>query len=509
MKINKKSNFLGILPFLFLLLSIPIFSESPKTNILVFISDDQNMDSIGAYGSNYSTPHIDRLAREGVLHTRAYTTATLCVPTRYSCLTGSYPSRCENNIYGPLGKQPSIRNGAAFCDTDRTVAQALQKAGYFTGATGKWHNDLDLKSWWAKIKKDADPKDPKVIQALKDIQNELRDRLNKYGFDYAEFITEGNLDHFPKDLEHHNIEYTVKGALDFLDLVPEEKPFFLWTAFTSTHGPHEPIRSGDIRNTPEGFTEKHLGIMPDRSHYEDSGKWKNSVKEMVQWMDGGIGVILEKLEKQGKMDNTLILFLSDQQNAGKASPYERGANIPFIARLPGLIEANTRNETLIDVTDMAATFLDISNAKPVEGMKLDGLSILPVWKGETKTLKPFIFTESGFAKGVITKQYKYIAIRYNQEALDRGFVPPQSGTIEEHLNKGSFEILWEKNPYGQPRDHIGGIVDPDQLYDVQKDPLETENLIKNPEYAEILKKLKFHLSSVTESIGRPFGEFNP
>ena len=480
-----------------------------RPNILVLISDDQNMDSIGAYGSKYATPHIDRIAAEGILHTRAYSTATLCVPTRYSCLTGLYPSRSTNSIFGPLTRQPSIRNGAAFRPDERTVVQALRQSGYYTGATGKWHNDLNLEEMWKKIPKDANPRDPQVVADLKAIQDELRVRLDNYGFDYAEYITEGNLDHFPKALEHHNIEYTVKGAVDFLDQVPEGKPFFLWTAFTTTHGPHEPIDSGDIRHTPEGYTEKHLGLMPKRSKYIDANaKWRNVVKEMVLWMDGGIGVILDKLEAEGELDNTLIIFLSDQQNAGKASPYERGANIPFIARWPAAIVPNTQNDTLIDVTDMAATFLDLAETEPLEGLQLDGLSIAPVWRGEKDILKSAILTESGFAKGIITKDYKYIAIRYNQDALGRGFVPPQSGGIKEHLAQGSFDLLWEKNPFGQPRDNIGGIVDPDQLFDLRKDPRETKNLAQNPEYKKVLKVMQAHLSDYVQIIGRPFGELS-
>jgi arylsulfatase A-like enzyme len=490
-------------------LALGSVAKDSRPNILVLISDDQNMNSIGAYGSNYATPHLDRLAAEGILHTRAYTTATLCVPTRYSCLTGLYPSRSTHPNFGPLSKQPSIRNGAAFQSDERTVVQSLRQAGYYTGVTGKWHNDLDLENLWNKIPKDADPKASQVVADLKAIQDELRVRLDRYGFNYAECITEGNLDHFPAKLEHHNIEYTVKGAVDFLDKVPEDKPFFLWTAFTTTHGPHEPIDSGDVRHTPEGYTEKHLGLMPERSKYIDAkSKWRNVVKEMVLWMDGGIGVILDKLEAEGELDNTLIIFLSDQQNAGKASPYERGANIPFIARWPVAIEPNSQSDTLIDVTDMAATFLDLAETEAVEGLHLDGLSIAPVWRGETDTLKPVILTESGFAKGIITKDFKYIAIRYNEDALERGFVPPQRGGIKEHLSQGSFDLLWEKNPFGQARDNIGGMVDPDQLFDLRKDPDEIQNLAQNPEYEKVLKVMQAHLSDFVQIIGRPFGEFS-
>ena len=249
--------------------------------------------------------------------------------------------------------------------------------------------------------------------------------------------------------------------------------------------------------------------MPGRSNYIDTqAKWRNSVKEMVLWMDGGIGVILDKLEAEGQLHNTLIIFLSDQQNAGKASPYERGANIPFIARWPAVIESHTQSDTLIDVTDMAATFLDLAETEAVEGLHLDGLSIVPVWRGETDTLKSEILTESGFAKGIITKDFKYIAIRYNEDALERGFVPPQRGGIKEHLTQGSFDLLWEKNPFGQARDNIGGMVDPDQLFDLRKDPDEIQNLAKNPEYEKVLKVMQAHLSDYVQTIGRPFGEFS-
>ena len=471
-------------------------------NIIVFISDDQNSNSLGCYGAKFETPNIDRLAREGVRHTRAYTTSTLCVPTRYSCLTGAYPSRCRNELFGPLTEQPSIRNGAFFCDTDRTVVTALRAAGYSTGATGKWHNDSHS---GFELPADADPADPSVVAKLKGNQAELRRRMNIYGFDYSECQTFGNLSNLPDAMQHHNVEYTVKGALDFLAQAPAEKPFFLWVAFTTTHGPRERIDSGDIRLTPEGYTDKHLGVIPPRSTFvKDNEKWID--KQTMLWMDAGVGAVLKKLDDGGLSDNTLVIFLSDQQNSGKATPYECGSNIPFIARWPEVIKPGTVNHTLLDVTDMAATFLDIANAKPVEGMYVDGMSIVPVWKGETETLKPAIYTEIGFSKSVVTRDFKYIAIRYNERALKQfGNNPPVSGTIVEHTRLGTFNVLWEKTPFGQSRDF--GLVDPDQLYDLRKDPGEKVNLANNPEYDAILKEMKEHLSRYIRDIGRPFGEF--
>ena len=86
--------------------------EEGRPNILVLISDDHNANTIGCYNGSFNTPGIDRIAREGIKFTRAYTNASLCVPTRYACLTGSYASRCLNPNYGPLERQALIANGS-------------------------------------------------------------------------------------------------------------------------------------------------------------------------------------------------------------------------------------------------------------------------------------------------------------------------------------------------------------------------------------------------------------
>jgi arylsulfatase A-like enzyme len=121
--------------------------------------------------------------------TRAYTNAALCVPTRYSCLTGSYASRCEVRWWGPLDRQAYIGNGSFFTGDEKTIAMALQQAGYYTGATGKWHNatvgnDIHLMN----IPKDADPVDAGIVQTLRNEQKKLSDDIKKYGFDYADYL---------------------------------------------------------------------------------------------------------------------------------------------------------------------------------------------------------------------------------------------------------------------------------------------------------------------------------
>jgi arylsulfatase A-like enzyme len=504
---------------LFVVFAISSFAQENKTtkkkpNIIVIISDDQEMNTIGAYGSAQAqTPNIDRLASEGMVHTRAYTTASLCIPTRYSCLTGQYASRSRYSLYQPMTSQAVIANGTYFVEDTKTIAQALQKEGYFTVAVGKWHNMAHERNApnhpsniTANLPKNADPKDPQVISQLKAAQHYLKESLKHYGFDYAECLVDGNLESYPSALDHHNVEYTVRGAVDFLDEAPKDQPFFLWTAFTTTHGPREKITSASIHMTAEGYSDRALGVMPSREEILKTVKKKGNVlNETVTWMDAGVGAILDKLTERGQAENTLVIFLSDQQNLGKSTPYESGSNIPFIARWPAVIEPNTKNSTLFDVTDMAATVMAIAEAQPLEGMHLDGLNLLPVWEGKKDVLKSHIFTEMGHTKAIIGQKYKYIAIRYDPTQLENGFVPPTSGSVPELAQSGQLKGLRKETPFGQSK-RIG-IMDPDQLYDLSNDPNETKNLAYNPEYKEILNAMKSELSKEITALRRSFGEF--
>jgi arylsulfatase A-like enzyme len=224
---------------------------------------------------------------------------------------------------------------------------------------------------------------------------------------------------------------------------------------------------------------------------------------MVTWMDAGVGAILNKLDQMGVTENTLVIFLADQQNIGKSTPYECGANIPFIARWPKVIPAQSENHSLLDVTDMAATVIDLAGATPDK--ELDGMSLRPLWKNQVQQLKPYIFTEMGQTKAVIGQDYKYIAFRYEPKLLKRGYVPPEGGSIAKLAKQGAFKGLRNNSPFGQAK-RIG-IADPDQLYHLGKDPKEKNNLAHQPEQKEQLERMKRELSHYIQDLGRHFGEF--
>jgi arylsulfatase A-like enzyme len=490
--------------------------ESARPNILVIISDDQGKQWVSPYKDGPKTPHLQKLAAAGVIHHRAYTNSALCVPTRYCCLTGNYASRCTYKWFSPLAKNSFFGNGTAFKEDEQTVPMALRNAGYYTGIAGKWHNSGGHALKANAIPADADIRDPAVIAKLKRNQQRLAADLRKWGFDYAASLYSGNLSNYGAEaLQHHNMEYIVKGALDFLDGAPGDKPFYLWMALTQGHGPRERIEAGDIHATPEGHSEDHLevvekGYMPTRKEIvRQAGK--GPMAQTMAWVDAGVGAVLRKLRETGRAKDTLVIYLSDQGNVGKSTNYESGTCISFMARWPGVIRPNTQSHALVDTVDMAATFMDVAKAEDLPGMNQDGQSILPIWQGKREANKTAIFTEIGYSRAVATAGWKYHAIRYPRWAIDMerrrrkdpDWLPPVKGPMSV-----ASKQLWRKiSPSGQNRANVG-ICDLDQLYNLRDDPNERTNLAGRPEYAAKLQEMKALLATHIKRTGRSFGEFH-
>jgi len=490
--------------------------EGTRPNILVIISDDQGKQWVSPYKDGPKTPHLQKLAAAGVVHHRAYTNSALCVPTRYCCLTGNYASRCTYKWFSPLGKNSFFGNGTFFKNDEQTVPLALREAGYHTGIAGKWHNSGGHSLQADDTPADADIRDPAVIAKLKRNQQRLAASLREWGFDYAASLYSGNLSNYgAKALQHHNMEYIVKGALNFLDEVPEDKPFYLWMALTQGHGPRERIEAGDIHATPEGYSDDHLdvvekGYMPPRKEVvRQTGK--GPMAQTMAWVDAGVGAVLRKLAETGRAENTLVIYLSDQGNGGKSTNYENGTCISFVARWPGVIQPHTQSHALIDTVDMAATFMDVAKAKDLPGMNQDGQSIVPIWQGERRANKAAIFTEIGYSRAVATAEWKYHAIRYPRWAIDMerrrrrdpAWLPPVKGPMSV-----ASKQLWRKiSPSGQNRANVG-ICDLDQLYNLKDDPDERTNLAGLPEYVAKLEEMKAILAVHIKRTGRSFGEFH-
>lgn len=356
------------------------FCNTEKTsqvpNILIIIPDDLGWSDVGYHGSVIKTPNIDKLAKTGIRMEQHYVMPT-CTPTRVSLMTGKYPSRYGITVpdYGEV-----IDLG------DPTLASLLKENGYFTAIVGKWHMG-------------SPPYTPM-----------------KYGFQSSYGYFDGQIDPYTHEYKteteltgreswHRNDQYLEEEGhvtdlltAEAIRIIEENRkePFFLYLAH---HAPHFPL------DEPDEWMSlyKNLAMHPSRKLFAAA----------VSHLDHGIGKIIDALERTGKRENTLILFLSD--NGGqhswhsdteyrgkyaqkphsvlgnnyplrgwKGELYEGGIRVPAIANWPGKLEPGESNFP-IHISDWLPTLCYLIGAeKQVEHLKLDGKNNWPVFTGEQK-----------------------------------------------------------------------------------------------------------------------------
>ncbi|MEO6754161.1 MAG: arylsulfatase [Chthoniobacteraceae bacterium] len=346
----------------------PLFAaaaDAPKPNIIFVLFDDLGYGQPGCYraGTEFKTPNIDRLAKEGMRFTDAHSAASVCTPTRYGVITGRYPSRIGQ--YGVL----TTYSPPIIPTTRLTVASLLKQNGYDTACIGKWHLGMD---WGGK------PGNEKTIP----VGTQLKQSPNAAGFDtfygYTHARNIGTVieqDKVVANLEEVQTQpQLAKKVVEFLNNpARKEKPFFLYLPLCPPHTPIVPA--------PE-FAGKS-GIKGKESQYGD-------------WMYEGdwvLGQVLAALDKQKFADNTLIMISSDNGAAGrsyaplrgaKTSIYEGGHREPFLARWPGKIKAGSTCGDTICLNDLMATCAEIVGAKLPDNAGEDSVSILPDLLGTAK-----------------------------------------------------------------------------------------------------------------------------
>lgn len=206
----------------------------------------------------------------------------------------------------------------------------------------------------------------------------------------------------------------------------------------------------------------------------------------------------------GRYAGTLVLFAPDHGRDGKSSLFTQdGVCIPMIARWPGHVPEGSVCDELVQNVDWAATVMDFAGVTKPDAYAMDGRSSAPLLLGESaEAIRDHVYIEMGAARGVATKDWKYIAVRYRQEQVDR-------------IRKAKTDDLPRLMSYigrlgigTRGADH-NGFWDADQLYDLRNDPDEMVNLAAEPCYADELRRMKALLTSDLKAGGRPFGEFIP
>ena len=330
-----------------------------KPNVVIFFMDDLAYGDVGSYGAkDVGTPNIDRLAREGVRLTDCYAAAPLCTPTRAAFMTGRYQHRSglEHVI-----KPSDVEEGLPA--TEPTLPRMLKNAGYATGLIGKWH--LGFKPEFSPTRHGFD---------------------EFFGFksgahDYYSHVNEGG----EHDLYDNDQPTTLKGymtdeigrrAVAFIER-NAGRPFFLDVAFNAPHWPFQPP---DLKTPPP--------LPPGKSYvvaWAEEGTRADYVR-MLERADRAIGDILRALERHKLIDNTLVIFTSD--NGGewlarmgplfqkKGSLYEGGIRVPCIFRWPARLKGGQTSTQVAITMDVTATILSAAGAQSERA--LDGIDLLPV-----------------------------------------------------------------------------------------------------------------------------------
>lgn len=327
-----------------------------RPNILVLLADDMGWADLTCYGSrNTSTPHLDRLAAQGVRFTDFYAGAPLCSPSRAALLTGRSPNRAGIYSYIPPDGPHYLRA------SEVTIAELLRDAGYETMHAGKWHLCHDLLS-------------------------EGLPQARDHGFQYS-FATENNASPSHRDpvnfvrngeevgpLEGYSAQLVADEVIDWLTVTRDRsRPFLACAWFHETHTP--------IASPPE-LVGRHA-----EAEEQDAAYYAN-----VESLDAAAGRLLATLEQLGLAEETLVVFSSDngglreESNGGlrgrKSFLWEGGIRVPGVIRWPGHIEPATVMSEPAGLVDLLPTLCAATKVAPPGGLHLDGVDLTPLFAGE-------------------------------------------------------------------------------------------------------------------------------
>ena len=332
-------------------------------NVIIVYADDLGYADLGCFGAKkIQTPHLDRMARQGVRFTSFYVAQAVCSASRAALMTGRYSNRV--GILGALG--PASKNGLA--PQERTIADLLKALGYSTGIIGKWHlghlaQHLPTRHGFDEYfglpySNDMWPKHPTA--KFPDLPLIEGDKIIAHNPDQTKLTT-----------------WYTERAVSFIER-HKDRPFFLYLAHNK---PHVPLH---VSERFKGKSEQGL--------YGD----------VIMEIDWSVGQILEALQKHGLDDNTLVIFTSDNGpwlsygnhggsagllREGKGTAWEGGVRVPFIARWPGRIPAGNTNPEPAMTIDMLPTIAKFTGAK-LPDHKLDGKDVSPLLLGQAGAKSP-------------------------------------------------------------------------------------------------------------------------
>lgn len=433
-------------------------------NVIFILSDDHRYDALGFLkGQPFPrTPHLDSLARDGAHLRNAFVTTALCSPSRATILTGRYAHNhriVDNNTPIPAGT--------------RFFPSLLQQAGYRTAFVGKWH-----------MGHDADDPQP--------------------GFDHwVSFRGQGSYLPSKNGLNVNGKRAPQKGyitdeltdyALEWLDGTPRSQPYFLYLSHKAVHGDFIPAERHKGLFAKEKFVEprtmaaggeyarnRPMWVRNQRNSWHgvefpyhtdlDVGEYYKRYAEALCAVDDSVGRVLDALRKRGELDSTLLVYMGDNGFAfgehgliDKRTAYEESMRVPMLARCPELFPGGRAVSRMVANLDIMPTVLEAAGVGAPAG--LDGRSFLPLLRGEQAPWRDSLL-------------YEYY--------WERNY--PQTPTIHA-LRTERFKYI-----------HCHGLWDIDELYDLQADPLESNNLIFSPEHKNTVAEMNRRMFAALEETG--------
>ena len=455
--------------------------SAAQPNIVLIVADDLGYNELGCFGqTKIKTPHLDRLATQGMRFTQHYSGNAVCAPSRCVLMTGKHPGHAyvrNNKSTPPEGQQP-------IPDDEITIAELLRKAGYRTGAFGKWglggpestgdpmrqgvdrffgyncqahaHSYYPSYLWddnkritlnnnpevpgHASLAKGADESDPASYERFKGTDY-APDRINKQALNFIrDHRDQPFFLYYPTIIPHVALHVPDEELKPYLELGWKDPPF---------------TRDGGYGYTPH-FTP--------RAAYA----------AMITRMDRYIGNVLALLEELELADNTIVIFSSDNgtthlgkevdytffQSVGqlrglKGSLYEGGVRVPTIVRWPGKVAAGSTSTRVSGFEDWMPTLLDIAGKSGMVPAGIDGISLLPTLLGQSQEPRPYLYREfSGYGGQQTIRVGDWKAVR-------------------QGMQKGNLEV---------------------ELYNMATDWQESENVASD--HPDVVKKLEGMMASV-------------
>jgi len=361
-------------------------------NIVLIMADDLGWKDLHCYGNEkLDTPHIDRLAKQGLLFTDAYSAAPVCTPTRAALMTGESPARLNitNHAAGhPLNFQKPGTNlitpvWLRHLPLERvTLAEQLKGAGYATGFVGKWHLSHRSRS-------DSGTDGKLLTEAQLRPEHQGFD-VNMGGCNYGGPPSYFSPYRIPNLKGKADGEYlpdrSADECINFIESAQADgnRPFFLCWWNYSVHYPFQ---------APAELVAKY-------KKRKGPGIENPTYAAMIEGMDASIGKLLKAINEQGLDNNTIVIFTSDNGpfaanvkplREEKGHVYEGGIRVPMIVRWPGHVKPATRTATPVITMDIHATILEATHLKPDPSNTPDGISLLPLLRNESALIREAIY----------------------------------------------------------------------------------------------------------------------